>query len=113
MNLLNILTFYLKKQEWLITEEDGVEKSTKVLKRSCCIKVPGESCNQEIWEKTVAKSGEDPITTINTTMSNEELEQFEICWLEKWTMDKQGLIGLTLKDITPIDQMKNGEAEEL
>ena len=95
----------IEKHEWLIAEEDGVEVQTKSYKRSCINGNCG-SCNQETEERTATKSGEEPTTTINTAMSEEELEQFEKCWTEKWTMDRQEIISQSLEDIPPVEQMK-------
>ena len=101
-----------EKHEWHITEEDGVETQTQVYKRSCNNGSCGV-CNQEIEEKTVTKSGEEPTTIINTAMSEEELEDFEKCWKEKWPMDKQEIISKVLEDIPPVEQMKKEEVEKI
>merc|ERR1719322_966550 len=100
-----------EKHEWFITEEDGIEKETKIYRRTCVNGSCG-ACNQEIEEKTVAQSGEAPIKNVTTQMSGEELEQFEKCWTEKWAMDKQEVIDKLLKDIPQIEQMKNDETEK-
>ena len=101
-----------EKHEWHITEEDGVETQTQVHKRSCNNGSCG-SCNQEIEEKTVTKSGGEPTTIINTAMSEEELENFEKCWKEKRPMDKQEMISKVLEDIPPVEQMKKEEVEKI
>ena len=73
-------TILTEKHEWLITKENGVELNTHVHKNTC-INGRCKYCYHEIEEKMVEESREDPLTIIDTTMSNEELEQFEKCRL--------------------------------
>merc|ERR1712179_291184 len=96
-----------ERHEFLITKEDETEISKTVHKRSCVGGNCGSSCNKEIEEQTIAKPGEAPITTINTAMSEEELQLFEQCWSEKWTMDRQEVISKILSDLPAIEKMKS------
>ena len=71
--------------------------------------------NSCFWDtrKKLIESGGEPATTINSVMSEEELENFEKCWKEKWHMDKQEIISKVLEDIPLVEQMKKEEVEKI
>ena len=73
----------------------------------------GFSCNQEIEEQTIVKSGEAPITTVNTAMWEKVLELFEKCCSGKGTMDSQEAISKALCDLSSIEKPRNVETEKI